>query len=84
MIVISGDSDLVPAVKAVKLVDINKKVIVYVPVNNKIRGIVNELRNSSDRHKTLPHNLLLKAQFPDQLTDSKGGIIRKPKPWSIE
>jgi len=84
LVVISGDSDLVPAVKAVKLVDPNKKVIVYVPANNKVRGAANELRNSSDRHKTLPYNLLSKAQFPDQLTDSKGRIIRKPKSWSIE
>jgi len=72
LIVVSGDSDLVPAVKAVKLIDPNKKVIVYVPANNKVRGAANELRNSSDRHKTLPNNLLSKAQFPDQLTDSKG------------
>ena len=84
LIVVSGDSDLVPAVKAVKLIDPNKKVIVYVPANNKVRGAANELRNSSDRHKTLPNNLLSKAQFPDQLTDSKGGIIQKPEAWSVE
>ena len=84
LIVVSGDSDLVPAVKAVKLIGPNKKVIVYVPANNRVRGAANELRNSSDRHKTLPNNLLSKAQFPDQLTDSKGGIIQKPEAWSIE
>ena len=58
--------------------------IVYVPASNRVRGAANELRNSFDRHKTLPYILLSKAQFPDQLTDSKGGIIRKPKSWSIE
>ena len=84
LIVVSGDSDLVPAVKAVKLIAPNKKVIVYVPANNEVRGAANELRYSSDRHKTLPNNLLSKAQFPDQLTDSKGGIIQKPEAWSIE
>ena len=83
-ILISGDSDLVPAVKAVKLIDPNKKVIVYVPANNRVRGAANELRNSSDRHKTLPNNLLSKAQFSDQLTDSEGEIIQKPEAWSIE
>ena len=82
--VVRGDSDLVPAVKAVKLINPNKKVIVYVPASNRVRGAVNELRNSSDRHKTLPNNLLLKAQFPEQLTDSNGGIIQKPEVWSIE
>ena len=84
LIVVSGDSDLVPAVKAVKLFDPNKKVIVYVPANNQVRGAANELRNSSDRHKALPNNLLSKAQFPDQLTYSKGGIIQKPEAWAIE
>jgi len=83
LIVVSGDSDLVPAVKAVKLITPNKIVIVYVPANNIVRGAANELRNSSDRHKTLPNNLLSKAQFPDQLTDSKGGIIQKPEAWSM-
>ena len=75
LIVISGDSDLVPTVRAVKLITPNKKVIVYVPANNIVRGTAKELRNSSDRHKILPNNLLSKAQFPDQLTDLKGGII---------
>ena len=75
LIVVSGDSDLVPAVKAVKLFDPIKKVIVYVPANNQVRGAASELRNSSDRHKALPNNLLSKAQFPDQLTYSKGEII---------
>ena len=84
LIVVSGDSDLVPAVKAVKLITPNKIVIVYVPANNIVRGAANELRNSSDRHKTLPNNLLPKAQFPDQLIDSEGGIIQKPEAWSIE
>ena len=84
LIVVSGDSDLVPAVKAVKLIAPNKKVIVYVPANNRVRGAANELRNSSDRHKTLPYNLLSKAQFSDQLTDSEGEIIQKPEAWSIE
>jgi len=83
-IVVSGDSDLVPAVKAVKVIAPNKKVIVYVPASNRVRGAANELRNSSDRHKTLPNNLLSKAQFPAQLTDSTGGIIQKPEAWSIE
>jgi uncharacterized LabA/DUF88 family protein len=84
LIIISGDSDLVPAVKTVKMITPNKKVIVYVPANNKVRGAAKELRKSSDRHKTLPNNLLSKAQFPEQLTDLKGGIVRKPSSWFIK
>jgi len=33
--------------------------------NSIVRGAAKELRNSSDRHKTLPNNLWSKAQFPD-------------------
>jgi len=75
LIVINGDSDLVPAVNAVKLITLNKKVIVYIPARNRVRDAARELRNSSDRHKTLPNNLLSKTQFPDQLTDLKGGLF---------
>ena len=84
LIVVSGDSDLVPAVKAVKLITPNKKVIVYIPANNRVRGAARELRKSSDSHKTLPYNLLSKAQFPDQLINSEGEIIQKPISWSIK
>jgi len=59
LIVVSGDSDLVPAVKAVKLIDLNKKVIVYVPASNKVRGAANELRNSSDKKNNRDRHLFI-------------------------
>ena len=83
-IVVSSDSDLVPAVKAVKFITPNKKVIVYIPTKHEVRGAAKELRDSSDRHKILPNNLLSKAQFPDQINDLKVGIIRKPTSWFIK
>jgi len=52
-------------------------VIVHVPAKNEFRGAAKELRNSSDKHKTLPNNLLPKAQFPDQLTNPGGGMLQK-------
>jgi 6-hydroxy-3-succinoylpyridine 3-monooxygenase len=81
LILVTGDSDLVPAIKAVKRISPNKKVIVYVPANNKVRGAATELRKSADRHKTLPNNLLAKAQFPTCLSDIKGNLIQKPSSW---
>ena len=70
--------------KAVKLITPNKKVIVYIPTKHEVRGAAKELRDSSDRHKILPNNLLSKAQFPDQINDLKVGIIRKPTSWFIK
>jgi len=84
LIIISGDSDLVPAIKTVKKIAPNKKVIVYVPAKNEIRGAAIELRKSSDRHKTLPNNLLSKAQFPDTFTDINGNVIQKPASWFVK
>lgn len=81
LILVTGDSDLVPAVKAVKRIFQNKKVIVYIPANNKKRGAAKEIRDASDRHKTLPNNLLSKAQFPIQITDNNGKLIQKPSSW---
>jgi uncharacterized LabA/DUF88 family protein len=80
-VIVSGDSDLVPAVKTVKSLDLNKKIIVYVQANNEIRGAAKELRRASDRHKTLPNALLAKAQFPDIISDGKGGFIERPLSW---
>jgi len=54
-VIVSGDSDLVPAVRTVKTLTKNKTVIVYVPARNKIRGATGELRKASDKHRTLPN-----------------------------
>lgn len=81
LILVTGDSDLVPAIKAVKKIFQNKKIIVYIPANNKKRGAATEIRGASDRHKTLPNNLLSKAQFPNQITDNNGKLIQKPSSW---
>jgi len=80
-VIVSGDSDLVPAVRTVKILTKNKIVIVYVPANNKIRGAARELRKASDKHRTLPNALLSKAQFPECVPDGKDGYINKPLTW---
>jgi len=80
-ILVSGDSDLVPAIQMVKNVSPEKEVIVYVPANNPIRGAAVELRTAADKHKTLPNALLRKAQFPSKVPDGKGGVIVKPLSW---
>ena len=80
-ILVSGDSDLVPAIQMVKNVSPEKEIIVYVPANNPIRGAAVELRTAADKHRTLPNALLRKAQFPAKVPDGKGGMIVKPATW---
>jgi len=80
-IVVSGDSDLVPAIEKVKERFPGKRVTIYVPSRNPVRGAAVELRSAADRHRTLPLALLARAQFPTAIPDGYGGILRKPNSW---
>jgi 6-hydroxy-3-succinoylpyridine 3-monooxygenase len=80
-IVFSGDSDLVPAVNMVRLRFPHKKIIVYVPSQNPVRGAAVELRTSAHVNRTLPAQLLSKSQFPNTIPDGSGGILTRPATW---
>lgn len=82
MILVSGDSDLVPALNMVKLRFPAKKLTVYVPSRNPTRGAAVEIRSAADVNRTLPLNFLAKSQFPDKLPDGSGGVIERPKDWA--
>lgn len=82
LILVSGDSDLVPAVATVRERFPQKKVTVYVPAKNPTRGAAVELRTAANVDRALPLNLLEKAQFSAVLADTGGGSeIRKPAAW---
>jgi 6-hydroxy-3-succinoylpyridine 3-monooxygenase len=80
-IVFSGDSDLVPALNMVRLRFPAKKITVYVPSRNPVRGAAVEIRTAAHVNRTLPLNLLSKAQFPDRVPDGAGGFIVRPAVW---
>lgn len=65
LILISGDSDLVPPVAMVRLRFPKKKITVYVPARNPIRAAAFELRTAAHVHRDLPLLLISKAQFPN-------------------
>ena len=81
LVLVSGDSDLVPAVDLVKTHDPTKKIIVYVPSRNPIRGAATELRSAADKSRTFPLRLLQVSQFPPEVPDGRGGVIKKPDGW---
>ena len=81
MILVSGDSDLVPGVSRVKNLFPNKEVIVYVPSSDPVRGAAVELRSCADKARDLPLQLMAKAQFPARVPDGAGGFIEKPVGW---
>ena len=80
-VLISGDSDLVPAVRMIKHRFPAKRVIVYVPAKDRIRGFAVELRTSADRHRELPLNLMPHSQLPGKVSDGAGGSFDKPVTW---
>jgi hypothetical protein len=82
LIVVSGDSDLVPAVNMVRHRFPAKTITVYVPFRDPTRGGAVELRLSASRHKDLPLTLLSKSQFPDAIPDGAGGTINRPADWT--
>jgi uncharacterized LabA/DUF88 family protein len=81
LVLVSGDSDLVPAVNMVKTRFPLKIVTVYVPTRNPIRGAAVELRAAADKDRDLPLNLLRIAQLPASVPDGSGGFIVKPATW---
>jgi len=81
LVLVSGDSDLVPAVHLIKANSPEKQVIVYVPSRDPARGAATELRSSADKDRTLPLRLLRISQYPVEIPDGRGGVIAKPPNW---
>lgn len=80
-VVVSGDSDLVPAIRMIRSRFPTKQVIVYVPAQHPTRSHAVELRSSAQVNRNLPLNLLKPCQFPNPLPDGSGGLLSKPTSW---
>lgn len=80
-IIVSGDSDLVPALDLVKLKFPEKRIVVYVPAMHAVRGAATEIRSVADKDRTFPLSLLQHCQFPASFTDGAGTLIVKPSSW---
>lgn len=88
LVLFSGDSDLVPAVKLVRNRFPEKKVIVYAPTGAvdshgarvKDRR-ADELKHAATEGRDLPDVLLPLCQFPDVVLTAGGHKIIKPGSW---
>jgi uncharacterized LabA/DUF88 family protein len=80
-LLVSGDSDLVPAVTHIKSAFPDKKVALYVPFRSPKRGAATELRMAVDTHRALPLNILKHAQLPAHIPDGLGSHVVKPTTW---
>ena len=81
MVLVSGDSDLVPAIRTIKQRFPKIRVMVYIPARDSRRGAATELRTAADKHKTLPTGLLARAQFPVVVRTPNGSVVR-PAAWT--
>lgn len=81
LVVVSGDSDLVPALHRVKDRFPQKKLIVYIPARDDARGAAVEMRTAADKDATLPLAMLKVCQLPNKIADGSGGWIVKPVGW---
>jgi uncharacterized LabA/DUF88 family protein len=84
LILISGDSDLVPAVKMVQD-KFKKKVSVYVPCRAGDEEAAirrsDELRQTALIARPFPSRLLAVSLFPEAFTDAAGAHHTKPANW---
>jgi uncharacterized LabA/DUF88 family protein len=78
---VSGDSDLVPPIRAIRNRFPDKRVIVYVPAQHPTRGHAVELRASADINHNLPLNLLKFCRLANPLPEGNGGLPTKPATW---
>jgi 6-hydroxy-3-succinoylpyridine 3-monooxygenase len=83
IILVSGDSDLVPSLALAREISPATKITVYVPSRHPQRlQATGELRSIADKVKALPLNNLSKAQFPMEVIGNGGKVLcRKPTDW---
>lgn len=83
MVVISGDSDLVPTLDRIRERFPEKKIIVYIPAPSKghVRAAAVELRAAAHQARELPVILIRRSQFPRTVVGRNGKDIIKPPEW---
>jgi uncharacterized LabA/DUF88 family protein len=76
-ILISGDSDLVPALKAVKEINPKKQIIACFPPKRHS----NEIKNLTSGQIHIKEVDLRNCQLPDEIPAKNGYVIKRPEKW---
>lgn len=77
-IIISGDSDLIPSVEAIKTTFPLKEVGIVIPINRKAE----DLKHTVDFHMKMKEKHLSSSLFDDTITLTDGQIITRPTTWT--
>jgi uncharacterized LabA/DUF88 family protein len=82
LVLVSGDSDLAPALQKVRLRFPRIRITLYVPAAyNRIRGRAPELRSLAHKHRNFDGALCAHCQLPAQIQKPDGAMITKPPTW---
>lgn len=76
-IIISGDTDLLPAVKAVRAIYPGKELGVVIPIGK----VSEDFKKQADFHYKMREHHLVKSRFPDPLTLQDGTVLHCPPTW---
>jgi uncharacterized LabA/DUF88 family protein len=76
-IIISGDTDLLPAMKTVRTVFPGKEIGVVIPIGR----ASDDFKKQADFHYKMREHHLRKSQFPDPQRLTDGTLIARPPTW---
>ena len=76
-LIISGDSDLIPAIQAIKTTFPNKKIGVVIPIGRRAE----ELKLITDFHMKVKEKHLRTCQFEDIIKLDDGHTLERPPSW---
>lgn len=74
---VTGDSDLAPVIEKIRAFFPEKKIIVYFPPNRSSK----KLKNICHTYRSIFRKTLELSQFPDELSNNLGYIIKRPEKW---
>jgi uncharacterized LabA/DUF88 family protein len=77
-LLVSGDSDLVPPIRAIRRLFPKLRVIVAFPPNRFSRDLV----NNAHGHVFIDEPKLGRSQLPDEVTKPDGYILKRPPSWT--
>lgn len=77
-ILISGDSDLAPAIQSIKKIFKNKQTIIFFPP----KRVSKHLREIEEMSFTLGRKLLADSQFPEEVLKPNGLKLKRPPLWN--
>jgi uncharacterized LabA/DUF88 family protein len=77
-ILISGDTDIIPAIRTIHEVFPGKEIGVVIPMD----AMSEDLRRECDFHFQMKEDHLARSQLPDEIPDAIHGTIRRPPSWT--